>query len=77
MVATLWDIADEPAVYLMPRFYQLMDKLGVKSRALRDAQLHMLRQLRDGRIHVTTAAGRLQLPEHPALWASFVLQGEP
>lgn len=77
VVATLWDVADEPAVHLMPRFYRLMDTLGLKSRALRQAQLQTVRELRGGRIHVTTPAGRLPLPEHPAFWASFVLQREP
>lgn len=77
VVATLWDVADEPAVHLMPRFYQLMDRFRLKSRALRQAQLRMLGDLRAGRIQVTTPAGRLPLPEHPAFWASFVLQGEP
>ena len=77
VVATLWDVADEPAVHLMPRFYQLMDRFRLRSRALRQAQLQMLGDLRAGRIQVTTPAGRLPLPEHPAFWASFVLQGEP
>jgi CHAT domain-containing protein/tetratricopeptide (TPR) repeat protein len=77
VVATLWDVADEPAVHLMPRFYQLMDRFRLRSRALRHAQLQMLGDLRAGRIQVTTPAGRLPLPEHPAFWASFVLQGEP
>jgi CHAT domain-containing protein len=48
-----------------------------KSRALRSAQLQMLRNLRAGRITVATAAGPVVLPEHPVFWAGFSLIGEP
>ena len=48
-----------------------------KSRALRAAQLQMLRNLRAGRVTVTTAAGPIVLPEHPIFWAGFALIGEP
>jgi CHAT domain-containing protein len=37
----------------------------------------MLRALRAGQMQVRTAAGPVTLPEHPVLWAGFVLVGEP
>lgn len=77
VVATLWDVADETTELLVPEFYRGYLKDGNRSRALRAAQLRMLRDLRAGRVKIPTAAGLFTLPEHPALWASFVLVGEP
>lgn len=77
VVATLWDVADEPTSRLISSFYASLLKNSDKSRALRSAQLRLLRALRAGRVHVETAAGPLTLPEDPAFWAGFVLQGEP
>jgi CHAT domain-containing protein len=37
----------------------------------------MVRALRAGRVRVDTPAGSIRLPEHPVLWAGFVLVGEP
>lgn len=77
IVAALWDVPDVSAEQLMPRFYREWQRAGDKSRALRAAQLSMLRDLRAGRLKVPTPFGDATLPPHPALWASFVLLGEP
>lgn len=77
VVATLWDVADEPAAQLVPRFYDGLAREGSKSRALRRAQLALIGRLRAGRVRVRSAAGELRLDEDPALWAAFVVVGEP
>ncbi len=77
VVATLGDVADEPTSSLLRDFYQALRNGWSKSRALRSAQLAMLRRLRAGEVTVQTMAGPATLPEHPIFWASFVLQGRP
>lgn len=77
VVATLWDVADEPTSALLRDFYRSLRGGAEKSRALRSAQLSMLRRLRAGQVKVETMAGPATLPEHPVFWASFVLQGKP
>lgn len=77
VIATLWDIADEPTVLLVSEFYRSWRKLDDKSRALRAAQLRLLRALRAGEVKATTPSGTRVLAEHPIFWAGFVLQGEP
>lgn len=76
-MATLWDVADDPTYLLISDFYKNLQKGQSKSTALRTAQLHLLHELRAGRLRVHTAAGSLTLPEDPVFWAGFVLQGEP
>jgi CHAT domain-containing protein/tetratricopeptide (TPR) repeat protein len=77
VVATLWDVPDEPTYRLVSAFYSGLAAVPDKARALREAQLSMLRALRAGEIKVPTAAAPVTLPEHPVLWAGFVLVGEP
>jgi CHAT domain-containing protein len=77
IVATLSDVADVSAGYFVPRFYRSWQRSGDKAAALRSAQLSLLRALRAGQIKVHTAAGDFVVPEHPALWAPFVLIGQP
>ena len=77
IIATLSDVADVSAGYLVPRFYGSWQRSHDKAAALRSAQLGLLRALRAGRISVDTPAGRFIVPEHPALWAPFVLIGQP
>src|SRR4029453_8119476 len=66
IVATLWDVGDEPAQRLVSDFYRARLAGSDKAVALRTAQLKMLRELRRGRVRVDTAAGPGVLPEHPA-----------
>ena len=77
LVASLWDVADEPTNRLLPEFYRAWLSGESKSRALRRAQLRLLRDLRAGRVRVSTAAGLVSIPEHPVFWAGFALFGEP
>jgi CHAT domain-containing protein/tetratricopeptide (TPR) repeat protein len=77
VMATMWDVADEPTSQLMANFYSSLQKDHDKSRALQTAQLQLMRALRAGSVHVKTSVGPVTLPEDPAFWAGFVLQGEP
>ena len=77
VVATLWDVADEPAARLMPDLYRSLKRVPDKAQALRRAQLTLLGDLRNGRVKVETKAGTAILGEHPILWASFILVGKP
>ena len=73
VVATQWDVSDRVSYEVMREFYARRARGASKSRALRGAQLAVLRALRAGTIHADGAA----LPETPRLWAGFVLTGEP
>lgn len=77
VMATLWDVADEPTSYLISNFYRSLQKDPDKSYALRDAQLQLIRRLRAGRLRFKTSLGPVTLPEDPVFWAGFTLQGEP
>ena len=77
VVATLWDVADEPTFRLVSSFYSHLAHSPDKALALRSAQLSMLRALRAGQVQIAAPAGAVTLPEHPVLWAGFILVGEP
>jgi len=77
VVASLWEAADAPTAILMKAFYRAYAAGESKDRALRDAQLHLLRELRAGHVTVDANGTRATLPEHPMFWAGFVLQGRP
>jgi CHAT domain-containing protein len=73
VVAAQWDVSDRVSYEVMRQFYARRARGASKSRALRGAQLAVLRALRAG----TIRAGGAPLPETPRLWAGFVLSGEP
>ncbi len=77
VVATLWDLPDAAAATMLPRFYREWQATGSRAEGLRRAQLAYLADLRAGKVVVTSPLGKTTLPEHPALWASLVLQGRP
>jgi CHAT domain-containing protein/tetratricopeptide (TPR) repeat protein len=77
LVASLWDVADEPTNRLVPGFYRAWLGGQSKARALRAAQLQLLAELRAGKVQVQTPAGPVTVPDHPAYWAGFALIGEP
>lgn len=77
LLATLWDVADEPTGRLMESFYRHYARGRSKSEALRAAQLELLAALRQGRVTVATPLGRMSLDEHPVFWAGFILLGQP
>jgi len=77
LIATVWDAPDQTSRELFPTFYAEWQRTGDRAGALRTAQLALIRRLRAGEITATTPAGRVTLRERPALWAPFVLLGEP
>jgi CHAT domain-containing protein len=77
MIVSVWDVADESAKRLLPAFYRSWLGGADKATALRASQLAMIRDLRAGRVTVATPAGEVPLVEDPALWAGFVLLGNP
>ena len=77
LITSVWDVADESTSHLVPEFYRAWHTGSSKAHALRRAQLKFLNELRKGTLKVDTAAGLVSLPEHPALWAGFMLIGEP
>ena len=77
VIATLWDLADEPARLVMQKFYTYWRGGRTKAAALRAAQLDVLQALRAGTVRAPTPFGPVALTERPALWASYVLIGEP
>jgi CHAT domain-containing protein len=77
LITSVWDVADESSAQLIPGFYRSWRAGASKARALRNTQLAFLRDLRAGTVTVDSVAGPVVLPEHPALWAGFMLIGEP
>lgn len=77
LITSVWDVADESTSHLIPEFYRAWRNGASKARALRAAQLDFLSDLRKGTLKVDSAGGPVILPEHPALWAGFMLMGEP
>ena len=81
VVATMWDVPDQTSFEVMTEFYRAWAGTGAasggnragKSRALRQAQLAVVRALRAGKIQT----GGVTLPESPRLWAGYVLVGQP
>jgi CHAT domain-containing protein len=73
VVATMWDVTDQTSFEMMRSFYGAWMAGADKSRALRSAQLAVIRALRAGTIRVNGVA----LPESPRLWAGYVLVGQP
>jgi CHAT domain-containing protein len=73
VMATMWDVADEPTYRLVLQFYRSRTRGQSKAEALRSAQLRLLADLRAGPVKL----GTLTLPEDPFFWAGFVLIGEP
>lgn len=76
LLASVWDVADEPTNRLLPEFYRAWRAGASKARALRQAQLGLLRDLRAGRVVVSTPVGRVPVSEQPVFWAGFALFGE-
>jgi CHAT domain-containing protein/tetratricopeptide (TPR) repeat protein len=77
VVASVWDVADDPAGDLMAEFHRQYQQTRNKDQALRLAQLRLLNGLRNGQVRARTPAGEIVLPEHPILWAGFVLLWNP
>ncbi len=77
VVATLWDVADQPSAAIMKGFYTHWLAGLDKRAALRRAQLDLLQKLRSGSMVVHTPLGNVRLDARPFYWAGYVLIGEP
>ncbi|MGB3267502.1 MAG: CHAT domain-containing protein [Microcoleus sp.] len=88
-LATLWYVSDEGSLGLMAEFYGQLKTAPIKTEALRQAQLAMLRQdvrIEGGMLH--TSVGNVPLPpelantatrnfSHPYYWSAFRMIGNP
>jgi CHAT domain-containing protein len=88
-LATLWYVSDEGSLALMAEFYAQLKTAPIKTEALRQAQLAMLR--REVRVEggmLRTSFGNLPLPpelanqgsqnfSHPYYWSAFRMIGNP
>ena len=61
----------------MTRFYREDAAGATKDRALRTAQLALIRDLRAGRVRGSIGRTTITYPEHPWLWAAPILVGAP
>ncbi|MBD1837946.1 CHAT domain-containing protein [Coleofasciculus sp. FACHB-64] len=89
VVASLWYVSDEGTQGLMADFYAQLKKAPIKSEALRQAQIAMLKgqvRLEAGELRLPT--GNIKLPPelanrgdtqltHPYYWAAFTMIGNP
>ncbi len=75
VVASVWDVPDQPANRLFPVLYSSWLRHQSPAQALRTAQLRLISDLRAGRVSVHTVAGDVRLIESPILWAGFIVMG--
>ena len=88
-LASLWYVSDEGTLGLMTEFYKQLKSTSIKSEALRQAQLAMLRgevRIESGKLR--SGGGEIILPPelarvenlhltHPYYWAAFTMIGSP
>jgi CHAT domain-containing protein len=75
VVASVWDVPDQPSNRLFPVLYTSWLHGASPARALRAAQLRLIADLRAGKVGVATVAGEVRLTETPSLWAGFIVIG--
>ena len=66
VIASLWPIPMKPSSLLMQAFFENLAKKQGKAAALRNAHIRLIRHMRETAHNV-----------HPALWAGFILIGDP
>ena len=88
-VASLWSIDDAGTVLLMSEFYEQLKSTPIKSAALRQAQVNLLKekvfveQSQIKGLDVEVNLPEITLPEqaqdfsHPFYWAGFTVIGNP
>ncbi|MDY7008912.1 MAG: CHAT domain-containing protein [Cyanobacteriota bacterium] len=90
-LASVWYVSDEGTLGLMTEFYAHLNNSKIKSEALRQAQLAMLRGdvvIVEGQLKGTGSYGSVILPSvlrkfenknlsHPYYWAGFTMVGSP
>ena len=88
-LATLWYVSDQGSLGLVTEFYHQLSQVSIKSEALRQAQLAMIKgriRIENNQLHSfkksislppALSASRTLNLSHPYYWASFTLVGEP
>jgi CHAT domain-containing protein/tetratricopeptide (TPR) repeat protein len=71
LVMSLWQVADDETQMLMQHFYRNLFAGLPKPDALREAQLHIIREMRSRNIRPDLGFA------HPFFWAAFICQGDP
>lgn len=71
LVMSLWKVADEETQVLMEQFYHSLLAGWLKPDALREAQLAMIRAMREKQLRPEYGFA------HPFFWAAFICQGDP
>lgn len=88
-LASLWYVSDEGTLGLMSEFYQRLKTAPIKSEALREVQIAMIKgevRLSGGKL--ITSQRKIDLPpilqqlgdrelQHPYFWAAFTMIGNP
>jgi CHAT domain-containing protein len=88
-LASLWYVSDEGTLGLMSEFYQRLKTAPIKSEALRQVQIAMIKgevRLSGGKL--ITSQRKIDLPpilqqlgdrelQHPYFWAAFTMIGNP
>ncbi|WP_204106317.1 MULTISPECIES: CHAT domain-containing protein [Spirulina sp. CCY15215] len=87
-IASLWSVSDIGTLALMSEFYQQLRTAPIKTEALRQAQLAMIRgDIRLEGATLVNSGGAIELPSdlpfarvnlaHPYYWSAFVAIGSP
>jgi CHAT domain-containing protein len=89
-LASLWKVSDTGTLAIIGQFYRSLKEVPIKSEALRQAQISMIRgQVQMSGSHVVSPNGQVSLAlehngtgsnenfSHPYYWAGFTLIGSP